>query len=149
MIKVNFVYEIHDYYVDAIINTLNFAYIQYTTNEGEDTYIEFLPNSEYNYCDCSISIKGKSSIFLTVSRIAHTFSSDPVNAGLIDMNIRWVENATLTDVESWLSDGKFWLCPDFQQATAADVLLYHRLQKFDLCKYPCLYKYKNRIPLKY
>tara|TARA_B100000945_G_scaffold296354_1_gene274546 strand:+ start:402 stop:830 length:429 start_codon:yes stop_codon:yes gene_type:complete len=141
-------FQVQDYYVDAIIDTLKFAKVDFTVCQGKYTFIEFLPNSEHNDQDMSVAIKGTSSIFLTVSRIAHTFPSDPVNAGIIDMNIRWLENATLSDVEHLLSDGRIWLCLEFQESTAADVLLISRLKKFDLSKYPYLSKYRNRIPLK-
>lgn len=141
-------FEVHDYYIDAIIDTLKYAKVDFTLCQGDYTFIEFLPNSEYNDQDMSVTIKGASSIFLTASRIAHTFPSDPVNAGIIDMNIRWLENATLSDVEHLLSDGRIWLCLEFQESTSADVLLISRLKKFDLSKYPYLSKYRSRIPLK-
>lgn len=112
--------------------------------DSTDNALIVHPNTEWNDSDDRIAVRDIRSAFLLASRLAHTFPSDPIDAGLVDEKLRFVEAATLTDAEELLSDGRQWLCVELLAASAADVLLHQKLARFNLEAYPYLQAYAKR-----
>lgn len=112
--------------------------------DSTDNALIVHPNTEWNESDDCITIRDIRSAFLVASRLAHTFPSDAVDAGLVDEKLRFVEAATLTDAEELLSDGRQWICSELLTVSAADVLLHQKLARLNLDAYPYLKAYCKR-----
>jgi hypothetical protein len=141
-------YLVQNFEFNAITETLEYAGVDYSTEQGDQLSLQFPPNSPVNESYDTVIVRGGPSVFLSVSRLAHTFPSSAVDAGLVDAGLRFVTCATLTELEDAFRDGRSWVCAEFDVSTAADVLLHSRLELAHLDDYPHLQKYVLNPPLR-
>lgn len=140
-------YDTKTFWVDAIVATLEYAGVEHTVIDGgSSTSITFLPHTPYNESCEPLVVEGAPSAFLAASRLAHTFPSNAADAGVVDACLRCTDVATLTELETTLSDGRTWMCADYDMSTAVDVLLHYRLKRIDLASYPRTAAYAARSP---
>ena len=148
MEKISLRYKTRSSYTEAIECTMTYAKIPFVSFDccGDEALI--VPRlSELNESHQDVVVKGVESIFLCVSRMAHTFPSNPVDAGLVHSALEGVKQLYLSELSDILSDGRRWVCDSLDSSSCADVYLFYRLQKIDVSRYPIIEKYIETHPL--
>lgn len=143
-----FRYKVRFFMTEAIECTVKYAQIPYVSSNCCDDDVLIVPKqSTWNESYMDVVVRGVDSIFICVSRMAHTFPSDPVNAGLVHSALEDVKELYLSELSDMLADGRTWICESLDSSSCADVYLYFRLQNTDVSKFPVVKEYLQKHPL--
>jgi hypothetical protein len=139
--------KIRYYVTEAIECTMKYAQIPYVTSDCCDEDVLIVPRcSEWNESHEDVFVRGVDSMFICVSRMAHTFPSDPVSAGVVHSSLEAVKQLYMSELSDILSDGRTWICSSVDMSSCADVYLHCRLQNADVSRYPVVKEYLERHP---
>ena len=103
-----------------------------------------------------LDIIGFDAAFMTLTRLAHLFPSDALNAGVVMQYFEMCKRASLDEIEAVLEENHEkdtqWFVPGFTESTAVDFFLIHKLtfercvNGYDYSDYPFITKYLESDP---
>jgi hypothetical protein len=103
-----------------------------------------------------LDIIGFDAAFMTLTRLAHLFPSDALNAGVVMQYFEMCKRASLDEIEAVLKENHEkdtrWFVPDFTESTAVDFFLINKLtfersvNGDDYKNYPFITKYLESDP---